>query len=77
MAAPNLDFVYPYLLSATFNDSGGGADDFITAAQDFRWNSSRSLTAPTPGRLGLPLPPIVMGLPLAISVAYVFDEVRI
>ncbi len=77
MAATNLSFVHPYLLSATNHDATGGADEFINAAQNFRWSSSQSLTAPTPRTPVLTPPPIVMGLPLAISVAFIFDEVRI
>lgn len=76
MAAPHSEYIHPYLLSATA-DVTGGIDEFITASRGFRWNRSHPLNAPTPGTSITSLPPTVMGLPLAVSVSYIFDEVCI
>lgn len=78
MAASYTDYVHPYLLSATSPDRrADGLDEFITASRGFRWNRSRPLTVPTPGTAVVSLPPVVIGLPLAVAVSYIFDEVCI
>lgn len=76
MADSTSQYVYPYLLSAS-SDVTGGIDEFLLASGSFRWNRICPINVSTPRETGAALATVIMTLPMATPVAYIFDEVCI